>query len=333
VFVDPHTAQIRGSTDPDLNPMKIVRDLHAGLMAGKAGRHVVDLVACWTLVMLITGLYLWWPRSWRLAAFWPRRGTTGRAFWRDWHAIPSMLNALLVIFLVLTGMPWSVFWGTQFARLGEHVSFVAPSPNFTSAPPPQLTGLPWTVQHHGTPQGAHIHTASIAAVEPALQSFDIAADGPGLRVFYPSVPGAVFIASYVPARAQAQRTLYLDSGDGRVLGQISWRDYSSGAKAIEWGVMTHMGKQYGRANQLAGLAVCLIIVGAVIAGIVLWWQRRPRGQLAAPEPRPGDQLPRFMVITLVALGVAFPLLGASLLLVWAIERYAARDSGLGRPMA
>jgi uncharacterized iron-regulated membrane protein len=145
---------------------------------------------------------------------------------------------------------------------------------------------------------------------------------------YPTRPGDVFIASYVPAKAEHQRTLYLDAGDGRVRGSIGWSDYSPAAKAIEWGVMTHMGRQYGLPNQLAGLAACLVLIGTTLAGVILWWQRRPRGALAAPERRAGDALPRSIVVPRVPRGVLFPLLGASLVLVALVDRYAAsRFSG------
>jgi uncharacterized iron-regulated membrane protein len=334
LFVDPYTARVQAEKNPDLYVMNIARKLHGTLLSGDAGSYVVEMTACWTLVMLATGLYLWWPKSWRVSAFKPRAGATGRAFWRDWHAIPAMFNAALVLLLVLTGLPWSVFWGVQFAKLGEQLPLIAPSPNFTAGPPAGITGLPWSLQHHATPEGTHVMVAGIAPVEAALSGIDVAGHGPGVKVNYPARAGDVFIASYVPAKAEHQRTLYVDAGDGRVLGSIGWNDYSPAAKAIEWGVMTHMGRQYGLANQLAGLAVCLVLVGTTVAGLILWWKRRPRGALAAPERKAGDRLPRSVFVTLVLLGVLFPLLGASLLLVALIDRYAAaRFSGLGRPTA
>jgi uncharacterized iron-regulated membrane protein len=326
LFVDPYSARVQAEKNPSWYLTNIARDLHGNLLTGNAGSYVVELTACWTLVMLLTGMYLWWPKRWRTAAFVPRTSATGRAFWRDWHAIPAMFNALLVLFLVLTGMPWSVFWGTQLAKFGEQLPMIAPSPNFTSGPPAGITGLPWTIQHHGTPQGAHITLASIAPVEHALAQFDVAAFGPGVKLSYPAEPGDVFLASYVSAKAEHQRTLYLDPGDGRTLGDITWRDYSPTAKAIEWGVMTHMGRQYGLANQLAGLAACLALIGTTVAGVILWWKRRPRAQLAAPERKQGDRLPRFIVVTLVTLGVLFPLLGITLIVAAMADRYFAEIS-------
>jgi uncharacterized iron-regulated membrane protein len=238
------------------------------------------------------------------------------------------------LLLVLTGLPWSVFWGTQFARLGEHLPLLAPSPNFSSHPPPSINGLPWVIQHHGTPEGTHVPRASIAAIEPWLTQSGLLGHGADLKVIYPAAPGDVFLASYTPAKAQNQRTVYLDPGDGRQLGSIGWHDYSPTARAVEWGVMTHMGRQYGRANQFANLAVSAVLIGTTIAGVVLWWKRRPRGRLGAPERIAGERLPRAIVVVLVTLGLLFPLLGATLILFALLDRYAAaRFKGLGRPTA
>jgi uncharacterized iron-regulated membrane protein len=332
LFVDPYSVRVQGEIDPDGSLTAIARRLHGTLLSGDAGSYVVELTACWTLVMLLTGLYLWWPANWRLGAFVPRVRGRGRAFWRDWHAIPAMFNALLVMLLVLTGLPWSVFWGNQFARLGQALPLLAPSPNFTSRPPPAAVGLPWVIQHHGMPQASHVPRASIAVIEPALSGLGLTDRGADLKVIYPAAPGDAFIASYVPAQAQQQRTAYLDPGDGRLLAHVDWNDYSPAARAVEWGVMIHMGRQYGGANQLANLAVCLVLIGTTIAGVVLWWKRRPRGRLGAPERSAGERLPRGIVAVLVTLGLLFPLLGATLLLVALLDRYAAaRWTAITRP--
>jgi uncharacterized iron-regulated membrane protein len=341
VFVDPYRAAVLGDRDPHWQPLNVVRDLHGNLLTGRVGSHLVELTACWTLLMLVTGVYLWWPRRWRLAAFVPRTAASGRAFWRDWHAIPSTLNALLVMFLVLTGLPWSAFWGVQFARLGAVVPFVAPSPNFVVHVPEhehETAGVPWTVRHHAAPAAAATGTdVGIGRIETLLPQLDMPRHGPGARVFYPPAPGGVYQISYVPDRAQGQRTIYVDRGSGAVRESIGWADYSPVAKTVEWGVMTHMGRQYGLANQLTGLAACVTLVATVGAGLVLWWRRRPAGSFGAPQLKAGNRLPRPLVVTIAALAVLFPLLGASVLLVLGIEalrRYAASsDSGAGRPMA
>lgn len=271
----------------------------------------------------------------------PRLSATGRRFWRDLHAIPATVNALLAALLVLTGLPWSAFWGHQFARIGESVPFIAPSPNFKA--PPQLAGdatadphamhdpdaakKPWTIRQTAPPHGSGHHhhgmghdPIGIADIEALLPLLDRARFGEGVRIFYPSDSASVFTISYVPDKAEGQRTIYVDPGNGRIVGNIGWENYSPIAKAIEWGVELHVGRQYGLANQLANLAVCLTLIGGVVTGIVLWWRRRPKGQLATPTLHPSDSLPPIIIGLIAAVAILFPLVGASLLIIWAGKR-------------
>jgi len=346
VFVDPYRARVTGSVDRATRPMAVVRRVHGTLLAGDAGSYIVELTACWTLVMLATGVYLWWPRRWRLAGvFVPRLTARGRALWRDLHAVPAILIASFVAFLVVTGLPWSVFWGKQFARLGEVVPLIAPSPNFHAPPPTPGVAerpadahavhgaaekLPWTVRHSTAPATAGPRVLGIGDMEPLIARLDRRAHPEGLRIFYPASERGVFMISHAPDRAQAQRTIYVDPASGRVLGDIGWSGYAPVAKAVEWGVTTHTGRQYGRANQLANLTVCLLLIGSVVAGVLAWWKRRPVGTLAAPSKRDGDRLPTVLIWTIGATALLFPLVGLSLVAVVVIDRSFRRLKGSGR---
>lgn len=350
VYIDPYRGTVTGTTDPASQPMSIVRDIHGTLFAGEIGSHVVELIACWALVLMATGIWLWWPRKWRLrGVIVPRLGASGRRYWRDLHAIPSIINALFVILLVLTGLPWSAFWGPQFAKLGEVVPFVAASPNFKA--PPTVDGttggdphaihnsqmddpkLPWTIKHSKAPGGHAGHSGhadhsghsghrsssgGIAAAERLLPALAMHQWGGGARIIYPRAPGDVFMISYVPDKAEGQRTLYINPGTGAVIGNIGWAEYSPVAKAVEWGVMLHMGRQYGLANQIANLLVCLTLIGATIAGLTLWWKRRPAGSLGAPTLARGDRLPGTVRAMLVALAILFPLVGVTMVIALAL---------------
>lgn len=343
IYLDPYQLRINGEQNPSTQPLNIVRDLHGELLAGDAGSYLVELTACWTFIMLITGAYLWWPKRWQWrGVLVPRIADQGRSRWRDLHAIPALCNALLVSFLVLSGLPWSVFWGAQFAKLGEVTPWVAASPNFKSAPSlssqPQAAHaqhqatnetetnkLPWVIQHTEAPHIAHHNHASpiqephISAAENFLKELPIHEFGPGVRIFYPASTDGVFTISYVPDKAEGQHTLYINPLTGALIQHIRWSDYSPVAKAIEWGVMVHMGLQYGAVNQWLAFVVCMILVASIILGIYLWLQRRPKGELAAPPVYLHDKLPNFLVISFIVSGIIFPLLGLSLIMVIAID--------------
>ena len=73
-------------------------------------------------------------------------------------------------------------------------------------------------------------------------------------------------------------------------------------------------------NQIVILLVCLMILLSSVSGLVIWWKRRPQGRLGVPPLR--HDLPTWKtgVLIILALAIAFPLVGASLLAVWLLDR-------------
>jgi uncharacterized iron-regulated membrane protein len=85
-------------------------------------------------------------------------------------------------------------------------------------------------------------------------------------------------------------------------------------------VKLHEGKMFGLANQILMALVCLLILFSALSGLVIWWKRRPAGRLGVPPLR--HDLPRWKAAigVMIVLGMVFPLVGASLLLIWALDR-------------
>jgi uncharacterized iron-regulated membrane protein len=73
-------------------------------------------------------------------------------------------------------------------------------------------------------------------------------------------------------------------------------------------------------NQLIVLLICLMILLSAMSGVVIWWKRRPQGGLGVPPLR--HDLPKWKTAMAIMFGLAlvFPLVGASLILVWALDR-------------
>jgi uncharacterized iron-regulated membrane protein len=157
----------------------------------------------------------------------------------------------------------------------------------------------------------------IGEVERLLPRVDVAHWGGGVNIFYPDGPRDVFTIMHITDKAEGQRSIYIDPGTGDVLRVVNWSDYSPGAKAIEWGVMVHLGREFGLANQIFNLVICLAIIGFAVSGLAMWWTRRPNGEIGAPaKHEDGDRLPWPIMATTLVVAVVFPLVGASLLVVW-----------------
>ena len=101
-----------------------MRTIHGELLAGRTGSILIELAASWAIIMLITGLYLWWPRESRGAAgvLYPRLRDGRRVFWRDLHAVTGMWVSAFAMFLLITALPWTTVWGAglkEVARVRE----------------------------------------------------------------------------------------------------------------------------------------------------------------------------------------------------------------------
>jgi len=151
-FVDPESGTVLGSTKAG-GIMKTVRDLHSLVITGKVDNALIEIAAGWAIVLVVTGLVLWWPRGANKALA-LRRPPRQRRFWRDLHASTGVLAGGIVLFLAVTGMPWSVFWGAQVQRMVAENGLGRPK-----APGPQ----PWEIGKSGG--ASHEHGAAAARRE------------------------------------------------------------------------------------------------------------------------------------------------------------------------
>ncbi len=362
VFVDPARARVLGWVRDDARPMQVVRNIHSGLLIGTPGRYIVECAASWVLIMIVTGLWQWWPRQWpkQWSRQWsgqlPGRGhfrgvLTPRfdAGWkiglRDLHAVTAACLSIVLAGFVLSGLPWSVFWGAQFVRLGAVAPFVAPSPGF-GGPPQDLkptsfdTKLPWPVQHAqmlgmimpGDPVAgtATLPQAGIAVAEALLPGLPTGRYGPGVRIRYPAPGSNLYVVAYTPDAAEGQHTLYVDGSSGKLLRDVAWRDYSLAGKLTEWGVATHTGREYGPLNQWFNLLVCLALLTAVSAAVARGIWRRRHGNAVVPDVSRQDRMPGWLWGVIIAIAVFSPLVLVTGILAWGAETWLQRRATKGQ---
>jgi uncharacterized iron-regulated membrane protein len=339
VFVNPYTGQVLGDRNEEQNLQAIARKIHGELMIGKTGDYLVELASCWALVLLITGLFLWLPRKeFKIAGtLVPRLWSKNkRIFWRDLHTVPGFYGLLLIGFLVLTGLPWSGFWGETFANVWNRF----PAEMWNEVPKSTvLTGalnqqgaqvVPWAVEKMPMPlSNNHQHHGSAAVSGTAagavtLDSVIALAEAnhapPEYSVTLPEGETGVYTIAATPGDVTQEMTMHVDQYSGKVLADVRWQDYDLVPRAVEWGIAVHMGKNFGFANQLLMLVACLIVIVLCVSGLALWWRRRPEGRLGAPGLVAGDEPMVKIPLAIVAvLGVAFPLVGISLVTVLLLD--------------
>jgi uncharacterized iron-regulated membrane protein len=127
-YLNPYSGAILGTLSVEHRFMQVDRMLHRKLLLGKPGELVMELAACWTLVMIGTGVALWWPAAGTRArdALLPRTTLRGRPLWKSVHAALGLWLAAGALAFVLTGLPWTGAWGKQFKALATSVNLGAP---------------------------------------------------------------------------------------------------------------------------------------------------------------------------------------------------------------
>ncbi|HEY9295844.1 MAG TPA: PepSY domain-containing protein, partial [Phormidium sp.] len=344
--------------DENNNLQAIARKIHGELMIGKLGDYLVELAACWGLVLLISGLYLWLPRHkvTFLGTLIPRIWSQNqKVFWRDLHAVSGFYGILLIGFLILTGLPWTGFWGDTFARLSSYY----PAQMWDNVPRSTvLTGslnqqgnqvVPWAVEqlpmpkssshgheHHsgnnetsakGIPAGKSVTLDTVVTLAQAKGA------PPGFSVSFPKSETGVYTVSVFPDDPTQEVTMHIDQYSGEVLADLRWKDYGLVPKAVEMGISIHMGKYFGLSNQLLMLIASLILIVLSVSGGVMWWQRRPfrTGWLGAPTMPAHVQQSIVPLAIIAVLGIVFPLVGLSLIIVLLLDYFVlARIPALKR---
>jgi len=326
-FVDPGDGRMLGLIAQG-GVMKTVRDLHSLIITGPVGNALVEIVAGWAMLLSLSGFYLWWPRGANRAL--ALRGRPGqRRFWRDFHASTGAIAGLILLFLAITGMPWSGVWGKTVQGLvaanglGRPKS-PGPAPWEAAKGGHDMHGgretLPWSRQAMPAPVGHHASDIGPQRVAEIAAGMGLS---PPLTMTFPADAEAPWLVSRTIVRAGDARALYIDAADGAVLQDARFAAFGGGAKAIEWGIAVHQGQEYGEPNRLLMLAGCIGVLLLAISAPVLWWKRRIGGRLAQP-PRADRRTARGVAALMLVVGAIFPLTGATMVVALTGEWLAGR---------
>ncbi|WP_119459837.1 PepSY-associated TM helix domain-containing protein [Rhodospirillaceae bacterium SYSU D60014] len=332
VFVNPYDGQVLGELSDKGTVMWIVRRIHGLDYFGPIANGAIEIAGGWAILLVGTGIYLWWPRK-RTGGVVTVRGTPKRRmFWRDLHAVTGLFVGFFITFLAVTGMPWSIVWGAKVNEWANGNNFGYPAGVRVAVPMSDehlhhASPTPWSLEQARLPESVPQGAIPIT-LDQAVAVFDRLGLHAGYAVNIPSTPADVYTGSVYPDDLSQQRVVHLDQYSGQPLIDMSYADYGPLGRSLEWGINVHMGQEFGLANQLLMLGVCAGIVTLSISAAVMWWKRRPSGSLGVP-PMPSDRRRFRGVIAILAIGgVIFPLVGASLLVMlvldWLLNRRLAR---------
>lgn len=320
VYLNPYTGDVLGKQVSSDKLMNIVKTIHGELLLGNTGSVLVELAACWAIVLIITGVYLWWPRTaiGMAGVIYPRLRQGSKTLWRDLHAVTGIWLSALALFLLITGLPWALVWGSALK---------------------EVRALNFSQQHFSLQQDwsqvraqEHHHWRAQASDRVNLTP-EVIATAQQLPLA-PPVELSLVTGNHRPgdhhswkvSSQHANRPLRADvwlRSDGSIEKQSAFADKKLLDRAIGIGIAAHEGQLFGVFNLVLGVLTCagLILIG--ISGFILWRKRKPQGTLGAPPPLPARAGVVVMAITFI-MALLLPLMGLSLLALLLLEFFLLR---------
>ncbi|CAN1572868.1 PiuB Uncharacterized iron-regulated membrane protein [Paracoccaceae bacterium] len=338
VALNPYTGEVLRQTVSGDTWNIFFETIHGTLMIGDLGDRLIEIATCLGLLLVVTGLYLAWPRQkgGARAMLIPDLAAKGRAWWKSLHQTVGTWMSLVLVFFLITGLAWAGIWGERFVQAWS----TFPAEKWDAVPLSDATHeslnaegkkeVPWGLEKtalplSGSATGAVIlaegTVVDLAAMETIARSLGIESR---FRVYVPQEPTGVWTISqnsmsYDGASPTLDRTVHVDQFTGKVLADVRYADYGVAAKAMAVGIALHEG-QLGLWNFALNAAFCLSVVFICLSGLVMWWKRRPAGARLGAPPRP-EVVPyaKGAIVITLALSLAFPMLGLTLLAVMALD--------------
>jgi uncharacterized iron-regulated membrane protein len=117
--------------------------------------------------------------------------------------------------------------------------------------------------------------------------------------------------------------LTYDAMSGNLISRDDFASRHPIDQVVGYGVAWHEGQLFGWVNQLIGVLTALMLVTLCISGAMMWWRRKPEGELGAPKTYSIPARPEGIVAwTLFAfLLLVLPMFTMSLVVILLVERF------------
>lgn len=322
VYVHPDTLAILKIVPENDRLMNVVFNLHGEMLMGNTGSIIIELAASWAIVMIVTGLYLWWPRN---AAglggiVYPRLGGRGRMFWRDLHAVTGFWVSFFTLFILLSGLPWAKSWGAYLQEIRQITGTAVAKQDWPSGSPAKpmdtmqdMAGMPGMTGHRLSRfDGAALDRVVDTAIPLQL--------APPVLISPPEDAGGAWSVKSDAQNRTLRSDVTVDGGTGQVLTRVDFSQRLWIDRVVGIGVAAHEGHLFGWLNQLVSLLTATGLIAVSVSAGVMWWRRRSPRTLGAPQRLPHAALSGGVIGSIIIFAALLPLLAASLAMVLICER-------------
>lgn len=316
MYTNPYTGEITGEIDQKDTLMYDIRKLHGELLLHKPGTLTVELVASWFVVLLITGMYVWWPaRRFSSAGFFTIRFKRGsRILWRDLHVVFGFWMSVIMLIIIAGAMPWTDVFGGGLKWVQKHTD----------------SGYPTTWRRDS---GLFSNTDNGLAFNKSPLTLDQmveVAQQQGLAgklvLTLPQKTDSVFTLRNRAFWLEDQQVIHFDQYSGEIVKRHTWDDVGILMELRQIFMRLHQG-EYGRWNWWIVFIASALFALSTLAGLISYLKRKPEGRWGLPQVPESFRVGQILLLLIAGLAILFPMFGLSCALLisasWLAHRIRA----------
>lgn len=269
-FVNPYTGEVTGIRDFKYDFFYVVKYLHWSLLLNTAyGQPIVGWSTLIFVVLLITGLVLWWPKRWTKAYRERSFKIKWKARWRrvnyDLHNVAGFYSLFPALIIALTGMVYSFQWFSKLVYIAAAGTTRQPAAAVVKPAPPSgeeklnETGLDraWAAARRELPEGRRF------MLSPAADS-----------------NSTIYVYGYKDQEVYyGADTWQFDPYSGRLLHKRLDKEKNAGERLIEKNFDIHVGAIGGLTGKIIAFIASLICASLPVTGFLVWWGKRRKSVL------------------------------------------------------
>ncbi|MBV7530024.1 PepSY domain-containing protein [Chitinophaga sp. sic0106] len=268
IYVNPYNGKILKIENSKWEFFNTIVNLHISLLLGpNIGTTIVNWSVIIFVVLLISGIVLWWPNNkaaakqrlrfkWKDTTRWKRKNY-------DLHNILGFYAMLVLLIIAITGLVISYQW------VSNGVQWIANGGKTIAAPPPVMSDT--TI-------------ADAYSLDKILH--DAVKQAPTGTTFFIGIPKDTKLPVHVFARNdnkplyKATRMQY-DQHAAAMLTKTTFATMNNGERINAMNYDIHVGAVLGIPGKILAFLASLIAASLPVTGIYIWWGRRNKKQTSS----------------------------------------------------
>jgi uncharacterized iron-regulated membrane protein len=256
IYINPYSGQILGTGNHDTDFFGTVLRLHRSLLLGDTGKVITGTSALIFIIMIISGIILWWPKSKanRKHKFSIKKNALRPRKIYDLHSVLGFYAAWVLIFTATTGIIWSFDWV-------EDTMF-------------------WIT--NSKKDDRKLHSREVLALDFGIDDMlqkakSLSPDAKDIFINLPEDSMGVVRVNMQAAEGGFSRKndqFIYDRYTGELLRAKYFEDASTGEKIKSMNYNIHTGKALGLAGQFLVFFSALIAASLPVTGLLMWLKKR-----------------------------------------------------------